>query len=541
MSFERPLTRSGGVAIDVPKEMVSRQKSTMIASKIAQETTINPAFLALSKLRRRKFDEAIQICDEQLAQNPRDEAVWFIKCRALTQKNYIDDMDMEEEGVAEVLLDENAMAKQPRPGTSLRRPLTGQQSSGGGANQAVRPMTGSGRPQSGFARPGTQSRGVNVSVDQAFSGSRPGTSRPMSVAGRFVRLGTASIQASASGAFIESERLDFKKQFTKPALAKALCDYLLYVERNTKKALELAAEQTKLSQFKDWWWKARLGKCYYQLGMFRDAERQFKSALTHEEIIAVYLELAKVYLRLDQPNAALEVYNKASLTFPGDTSLYIGTARVYDALNDMATGTTFYKKVLRLDSTNVEAMACLASQLFYSDQPEVAVRYYRRLLQTGVNNTEMWNNLGLCCFYSSQYDITLSCLERALAMAGDDNMADVWYNIGQVAVGIGDLNLAFQAFKIALTCDSKHPESFNNLGILELRNGNLDTAKSHFLSAMSIAPHVFEPHFNAALVANRVGDLQDSFDLVSKSLAAFPEHTDSKELLNTLRKFFTKL
>lgn len=32
----------------------------------------------------------------------------------------------------------------------------------------------------------------------------------------------------------------------------------------------------------DWWWKARLGKCYYQLGLLRDAERQFVSSLKNQ-------------------------------------------------------------------------------------------------------------------------------------------------------------------------------------------------------------------------------------------------------------------
>ena len=32
----------------------------------------------------------------------------------------------------------------------------------------------------------------------------------------------------------------------------------------------------------DWWWKARLGKCYYQLGLMRDAEKQFRSSLKNQ-------------------------------------------------------------------------------------------------------------------------------------------------------------------------------------------------------------------------------------------------------------------
>lgn len=75
----------------------------------------------------------------------------------------------------------------------------------------------------------------------------------------------------------------------------------------------------------------------------------------------------------------------------------------------------------------------------------------RRLLQIGVNNTELWNNLGLCCFYASQYDMSLHCFEKALALAEDDNMADVWYNIGQVGpqlhLGCGLPTSASQAYR----------------------------------------------------------------------------------------------
>lgn len=84
------------------------------------------------------------------------------------------------------------------------------------------------------------------------------------------------------------------------------------------------------------------------------------------------------------------------------------------------------RQVLHLDASNIEAIASLAGQYFYNDQPEIALRFYRRLLQMGVGNTEIWNNVGLCCFYSAQYDMTLTCFERALALADDSNMADVW-------------------------------------------------------------------------------------------------------------------
>ena len=48
------------------------------------------------------------------------------------------------------------------------------------------------------------------------------------------------------------------------------------------------------SKYEDWFWKVALGKCYFRLGMYRDAERMFKSALKMQEMIDILLFLAKV-------------------------------------------------------------------------------------------------------------------------------------------------------------------------------------------------------------------------------------------------------
>ena len=52
----------------------------------------------------------------------------------------------------------------------------------------------------------------------------------------------------------------------------------------------------------------------------------------------------------------------------------------------------------------------------------------------GLYTAELFVNLGLCCFYSQQYDMTLNCFQRALNIANNDVIADVWYNLGQIAV-----------------------------------------------------------------------------------------------------------
>jgi tetratricopeptide repeat protein 8 len=154
-----------------------------------------------------------------------------------------------------------------RPGTSLN---SVQISKTGSFDQISRPVSQSGRPLTGFSRPSSsQSTDGNGNIrDVLQSSRRAGTARPLTTLGREVRLSTASLIGSSDGKLVNIEKLNVKSYASKAGLAMALVDYLLFVEQNTRKALDLCVEATKVNEFMDWWWKARLGKCYFRLGMF---------------------------------------------------------------------------------------------------------------------------------------------------------------------------------------------------------------------------------------------------------------------------------
>ncbi|EDO48470.1 predicted protein, partial [Nematostella vectensis] len=141
---------------------------------------MDPLFLSLSLYRRRKHEDCVEVCTQMLKKNPYDQkkswvvevllfllkaikilqngsfylmnsgesnvfycftpssrrpkAAWCLKTRALTEQVYVDEVDVDEEGIAEMLMDDNSVAQLPRPGTSLKKPGTGQ----GGPTPGVR-------------------------------------------------------------------------------------------------------------------------------------------------------------------------------------------------------------------------------------------------------------------------------------------------------------------------------------------------------------------------------------------------------------------
>jgi hypothetical protein len=64
-----------------------------------------------SLLRRRKLDEAAELCSQILERAPYDKAAWFLKARAEAAKVETDEVEMEDEGMAELMMDDNATVR----------------------------------------------------------------------------------------------------------------------------------------------------------------------------------------------------------------------------------------------------------------------------------------------------------------------------------------------------------------------------------------------------------------------------------------------
>lgn len=70
------------------------------------------------------------------------------------------------------------------------------------------------------------------------------------------------------------------------------------------------------------------------------------SSIKEQEMVSSILWLAKVYIRIDEPKKALDVYLKAAEKYPGELSFLLGAARIYDGLNDFPKALSFYKMVV---------------------------------------------------------------------------------------------------------------------------------------------------------------------------------------------------
>ena len=487
--------------------------------------------LAVSRFYRKKYDECIKICDEVLKQSPNDLSAQLLKTHCIRKKNYVDHLESDESSIGDLILDDHSISTLPRPGTSLRAVGTG--------SAGNRPITSSGRPITGVVRPGTISRVGTSSGNIVRVGTGMNITRATTSGGRFIRAATASLQSINSSLTLDTKNINPKTIIRKKSLSKAVVDYLFYVEKNFKLFLEIASEATKACNYEDWWWKYNLGKVYYKLGLLEDAEKQLLSALKSNTTYPYLpLQLSLVYTKMDQPLRSIECLQNVSKTNKGEVYFQIYEARIEELLQHYDRSVTLYKEVLLNDNCNFEAIACIGANHFLNNNPELSLSFYKRLFELGFGSPEILNNLGLCSFFANQFDLCITCFEKALLYPeiSDNTSSDIWYNLSCIGIYIGDLSMAKQSLKIALSFNDKNIEAMNNMAVLDMKEGLFEQAKNGFESACKINDFLYEPFFNLAVIKFNQGDNEDAFKYANLSLEKDSTHFETKELLNKIKK-----
>ncbi|KAH8413150.1 hypothetical protein KR009_008294, partial [Drosophila setifemur] len=446
------------------------------------------------------------------------EGVWQLKMRALTQRVYLDDLEVDDAGdgaTEEVEFERIATAA--RPGSSIKtafqpRPLTSQRqqqarSRGAGVAHSSDGRLNSSRPGSAaVARPGT-------------SLSRPGSSlgggRPAS------RCGTASrVRATSAAAFnvgdatsklYQASRLNPTIYAERETLVKALFQFLYYHEADVQKAYSLCQAVLEVQRQKplgtssasassssstttvSWWWQQQMGRCLLALHYPRKAEPFLQQSLANFPHPDTYLLLSRLYQRLKQPERALSIIGEAADARPFDVTYRLEQARIHQAMEQQEDANLIYRLVSKLQPINVESLASIAVGYFYDNNPEMALMYYRRILSLGAHSPELYCNIALCCLYGGQIDLVLPCFQRALATATQpEQRADIWYNLSFAAVTSGDFNLARRCLQLSLTSDAQNGAALNNLAVLAAQGGDVLGAKSYLNAAKDVTPEAEE-------------------------------------------------
>lgn len=292
-------------------------------------------------------------------------------------------------------------------------------------------------------------------------------------------------------------------------------------------------------------------EAHYNLGLARaendnptGAVDAFRSALEEApEDADIMKDLATAYQRLEDYENAIEFYERALDQRPESSDILIALGRLHERIDQPKTALGYYERLVEKEDRGPELKLTFrrVGELYLRlDQPKNAQPAFRNVLSMDTGDAEVHYNLGVAYRRSDRMDEAIDEFRRArdldrealdyqlayadsLYRAGyledaqeayrrvkeldpDHNKAD--YMIAYLYYQWGDLDRSrkeFQSLVDQLSDEGLLVKTYQNLGNIYLRNGDLSQAETSYRQALAIEK-TSETYFNLGLVYSHEGN-----------------------------------
>lgn len=230
-----------------------------------------------------------------------------------------------------------------------------------------------------------------------------------------------------------------------------------------------------------------LGLTYEDGGQFDLARKCYEKALVLKpDMYEARVNLARLYCKLGKIKEGKDALLQAIKLDPCNPQAYSHLAFVYlDEGNTEKAADFFNRAILLRQPGTVFYHNELG--LIYRQQGKFdeAIKEFEKAILGSPHNAPFFNNMGTTYRLMGEYDAAIKAYEQALMINPGPQAA--YHNLAVVYAVTGDKR-AEGYFKKSIELDPRDVNSYFNLGIYYLENGNPSLAKSNFKKALSLSP-----------------------------------------------------
>lgn len=292
----------------------------------------------------------------------------------------------------------------------------------------------------------------------------------------------------------------------------------------------IALEPTQLPH------RLRLAKFYTSLKRPDDAEAVLRSAVeANPESTEAKLALVEFLARVRTADAGRQQLEQFVATSPEDAELRFGQARFYQAIGKVEDAKKVYRELMeryRVEPNGLRARTELARQLAQEGAADQVNALLAGVLKENPKDRDALLLRGTLAL--RREDAVGAIADFRAVLRDDPASLPVLKALARAHTLNGEIDLAKDTYKKALSANSGDIESHVELGSLYLRTGQQSDAIFEFEQARKIEPKnvaLMEGMFKA-YVATQQWDKADS--VVSDMRAAYPKNPASEFLAGTL-------
>jgi len=192
-----------------------------------------------------------------------------------------------------------------------------------------------------------------------------------------------------------------------------------------------------------------------------------------------------------------------------------------------------YRKILKLDAGNADALHMLGLLLHQQNDHETAIRLFNQAIEHGPESTEVYTNLGSALQSCNRIDEAIAAFRQAIKINPDYALAH--NNLGNALREAGENNEAIASFRHAIGLSPNYALAHYNLGNALYAEGELDKAIASFRNALAVDPDNKNVVHNLAMSLMETGKTDEAVIQFKHLLQLDSSNLQAKTLLAALQ------
>jgi tetratricopeptide (TPR) repeat protein len=242
-----------------------------------------------------------------------------------------------------------------------------------------------------------------------------------------------------------------------------------------------------------------------------------------------YLNLARVYERLNQPDKAEDTYKRAIAVRPQYWRGYSFLGAFYSAQAEYEKAVTMWQRATELDPDSYAAFNGLGGALLYQGKNEDATAAFEKSIAIRPNYSA-YSNIAVALFQLRRFQDSVRNYREAVKLDASEyqtwgNMGDSLYYGGDTASAMDTYRKAIALAEQQLKVNPRDPLVLADLASYHSMLGDRKEALSYLDQSLQLGHSDKELLWNAATVYNQLHETGPALEWLSKALAAGYSHS----------------
>ena len=200
----------------------------------------------------------------------------------------------------------------------------------------------------------------------------------------------------------------------------------------------------------------------------------------------IYTELADSYLKLEQPDSALSVYQRAVQVYPQNPFFQRSLAYWLNAKQQIPEAIDAYLKAIELDGQTASDYKDVGRLLISANRNDEALEIYEKLTALDPNDAEAQEIYASLLSQTGDEDAVIEAKEKALAAKPDDT--NLMFSLGRMYFRRSEYQKAIDKFNMLLAVRPDDLEALEFKGNAQQNDGKFSDAIKSYEKILAARP-----------------------------------------------------